>query len=857
MFGEGKLKRGGNAMENMLLIDGNSLINRAFYALPPLNNKNGVPTQAVYGFTTMLIKAIGDYKPKYIAVAFDLAAPTFRHKMYDGYKATRKHMPDELAVQLPILKQQLRLMNISVVEKEGYEADDVIGTLAADNNVMTYIITGDRDSLQLIDDTTRVVLTKRGITETLVLDEEGLKKEFGLTPAAVVDYKALAGDSSDNIPGVAGVGDKTALSLIEQYGSVEKIYENIDSVSGKLGEKLRAGRDSAKLSYELATIKRDVPLEEKTEDFTFDFPFSAAVRTFFADNGFRSLIKRDDIFVAQAAVKNEVKTEFTQEKISSVEKIKQILLNAQSFSFLLADDIRFSTDGKTEYIVNLSKTLIDEGLAVHEACAAFKPFLEDVKIRKYLFDAKKVKRVLKSEGASVKGYDDVKLMQYLADMRVNEDSVELLMESSGYDKNFPAAGLCLAAENLDAEIKRLGMEKLYKEAELPLIDILFDMEERGVKVDVHLLNSIGEEYVKQAAELNDIICRIAGKKFNVNSPRQLAEVLFTDLKIPYPKKSAKHSTNAEILDMIQDKHEIVPLIGKYRFITKLNSTYIEGLRKLLSPDDVIHTDYKQTLTTTGRLSSAEPNLQNIPVREEEGKRLRGLFVAREGYTLVSADYSQIELRLLAHFSGDERMLALYGADEDIHARTAAEVFGVPIEKVTSSMRREAKVVNFGIIYGMSDYGLSQSLKCSLATAKRYMDTYFARFSAIKPYFDSVVENAKKTGYTTTLLGRVRYIPELASPNYMTRQFGERAAMNMPLQGSAADIIKLAMVSVAEKLKGLKSALILQIHDELIVEAADEEVGKVKAILKDCMENAVQLKVPLTVDISSGKSWIDC
>lgn len=844
-------------MFNMLLIDGNSLINRAFYALPPLNNKNGVPTQAVYGFTTMLIKAIGDFKPKYIAVAFDLAAPTFRHKMYDGYKATRKHMPDELAVQLPLLKQQLKLMNISIVEKEGYEADDVIGTLAADDSVMTYIITGDRDSLQLINPTTKVVLTKRGITETLVLDEEGLKREFGLTPEEIVDYKALAGDASDNIPGVAGVGDKTALGLIEKYGSVEGVYKNIDSVTGKLGEKLRAGKDSAKLSYELATIKRDVPLEEKTEDFTFDFPFSASVRTFFADNGFKSLLKRDDIFVSDGADKPTVKNDFRSEYVRSLDDITGILADAKAFSFVCGDDIRFCADGKTEYVVRLNKTLMDDGFGVHEAFAAFRHYLENVGIGKYLFDAKKVKRILKNEGITVCGYDDVKLMQYLADMRVGEDSVSELMESLGYDKNLPAAGLFAAAENLKQDIKRLDMEKLYKEAELPLVDVLFDMEERGVKVDVKLLNALGEEFVGKAAELNDIICRIAGKKFNVNSPRQLAEVLFDDFKIPYPKKSSKHSTNAEILDMIQDKHEIVPLIGKYRFITKLNSTYIEGIRKLLSPDDVIHTDYKQTLTTTGRLSSAEPNLQNIPVREEEGKRLRGLFIAREGYTLVSADYSQIELRLLAHFSGDKRMIELYGEGEDIHARTAAEVFGVPIEKVTSSMRREAKVVNFGIIYGMSDYGLSQSLKCSLATAKRYMDTYFARFSSIKPYFDSVVENAKKTGYTKTLLGRVRYIPELSSPNYMTRQFGERAAMNMPLQGSAADIIKLAMVSVAEKLKGLKSALILQIHDELIVEAADEETEKVKEILKDCMENAVTLKVPLTVDIASGKSWIDC
>lgn len=448
-------------------------------------------------------------------------------------------------------------------------------------------------------------------------------------------------------------------------------------------------------------------------------------------------------------------------------------------------------------------------------------------------------------------------MQYLADMRVGGDSLTELLETLGYDKDKPAAALFLLGEELKREIKRLGMEELYLKAELPLVDVLFDMEERGVQVDVKLLNKLGDKFISEADQLSKVIFELAGKRFNINSPRQLASVLFDDLKIPYPKKSAKHSTNAEILEMITEEHEIVPLVSKYRFIAKLNSTYIEGIRRLLTPDNIIHTDYKQMLTTTGRLSSAEPNLQNIPVREEEGKSLRGLFTARDGYTLVSADYSQIELRLLTHFSGDSRMLELYRNGEDIHTRTAAEVFGVPVSEVTSKMRREAKVVNFGIIYGMSDYGLSQSLKCSVSTARKYMETYFERFSSIKPYFDSIVQNAKKTGYTTTLLGRVRYIPELASPNYMTRQFGERAAMNMPLQGSAADIIKLAMVDVAARLKGLKSRLILQIHDELIVEADDKEVDTVKAVLKESMENCVSLSVPLTVDIECGKSWLDC
>lgn len=842
----------------MLLIDGNSLINRAFYALPPLTNAKGEPTQAVYGFTTMLIKAIEDYKPKYIAVAFDLKAPTFRHLKYDGYKATRKGMPEELAVQLPILKELLKLMNISIVEKQGFEADDIIGTLAADDSVMTYIITGDRDSLQLIGKTTRVVLTKRGITDTVVLDEAKLMEDFALTPRQVIDYKSLAGDSSDNIPGVPGVGDKTALNLISRYSDLGGVYSHIDEIGGKLGERLRAGEQFALLSYELATIKTDVPLEEKTSDFIFDFPFSAPVRTFFADNGFKSLLKRDDIFAAGSEKAAIVKmTAVSEKRIESLEFLSELFSEAASFAVAFCDDIRISTDGAAEYVIPLNRSLVDTGFEYGAVIRALKPYLENSELKKYVFDGKRVKKTLKSEGTGLSGYDDVKLLQYLADMRVGGDSLTELLETLGYDKDKPAAALFLLGEELKREIKRLGMEELYLKAELPLVDVLFDMEERGVQVDVKLLNKLGDKFISEADQLSKVIFELAGKRFNINSPRQLASVLFDDLKIPYPKKSAKHSTNAEILEMITEEHEIVPLVSKYRFIAKLNSTYIEGIRRLLTPDNIIHTDYKQMLTTTGRLSSAEPNLQNIPVREEEGKSLRGLFTARDGYTLVSADYSQIELRLLTHFSGDSRMLELYRNGEDIHTRTAAEVFGVPVSEVTSKMRREAKVVNFGIIYGMSDYGLSQSLKCSVSTARKYMETYFERFSSIKPYFDSIVQNAKKTGYTTTLLGRVRYIPELASPNYMTRQFGERAAMNMPLQGSAADIIKLAMVDVAARLKGLKSRLILQIHDELIVEADDKEVDTVKAVLKESMENCVSLSVPLTVDIECGKSWLDC
>lgn len=845
-------------MENMLLIDGNSLLNRAFYALPPLSNSKGEPTQAVYGFTTMLIKAIADFKPAYIAVAFDLPKPTFRHERYGEYKAGRKKMPEELAVQLPLLKEELKLMNIAIVEATGYEADDIIGTLSARNDVMTYIITGDRDSLQLINDTTRVVLTKRGITETVILDEKGLKEMFSLTPKQVIDFKALAGDSSDNIPGIAGIGEKTAVSLLESYGSLEGIYANADEITGKLGERIRLGRASAELSYYLATIKTDVPVENKLELFTFDSPFGTAVRTFFAENAFKSLVKRDELFVSSAEPEPSVREHnFIREGVVSPDRLTELLSGVKRLSVTIGETISFSTDGEREYVIAVKRTLIDDGMDYTTAIKTLAPVLRDGSVEKIVFDGKALKKQLAPFGAELNGYGDVRLMQFISDMRVSADTPAELAEHAGYDKEYATAAMLLYADELVSKLTVQGLFSLYNEVELPLESVLYDMETRGVKIDTDLLSELGRRFTETEKELTERIHALAGRKFNVNSPKQLASVLFEELGIEYPKRSKKHSTSAEILELIEDKHEIVPLVTQHRFIAKLNSTYVDGLSRLLCDGDVVHTDYKQMLTTTGRLSSVEPNLQNIPVRTDEGRALRGLFVARNGYTLVSADYSQIELRLLAHFSGDEKLRELYLKGEDIHARTAAEVFGVPLSEVTKDMRRQAKAVNFGIIYGMSEYGLSQSIKCAPSTAKKYMTTYFSRFSSVKPYFDGIIANAKKTGYTTTLLGRIRYIPELSSPNAMVRQFGERAAMNAPLQGSAADIIKLAMVTLYERLKDKRSRLILQIHDELIVEAADDEVDEICLLIKESMENAVKLSVPLPVEVKKGKSWLEC
>lgn len=846
-------------MDNFVIIDGNSLINRAFYALPPLNNSDGVPTQAVYGFVNMLVKSINDFKPKYLAVAFDLPQPTFRHLKYDGYKAKRKKMPDELAVQIPLLKDLLKIMGIKILELAGYEADDIIGTMSKRNHVMTYILTGDRDSLQLIDDTTTVILTKRGITETLNLDEAGLKAEFGLTPAQVVDFKSIAGDSSDNIPGVPGIGEKGALAMIEKYGNLDGIYANINDFTGKTKEKMENGKESAYLSQFLATINTDVPIDCKIEECAFEYPFNNSVRQYFIKNNFKSLIKREDIFTVDengGNVSAENVAESENIEISTISELLGKIKNAREIAFILADNIIVASDEKTQYTLKIRQTLIDDGEDLVSAIKGLSEVLADENVHKIVFDGKKLMHNLDKFGGVLKNFDDVKLMQFLVDNTVDTEKLDDYCSGMGLGKCL-ACNLFVLKQSLSDAIKNDGMEKLYYEVELPLEKVLFDMEKQGVTVDVAVLDEIGAELSAQSEQLSQEIYLKAGKRFNINSPKQLASVLFEDLLIPYPKKTTKYSTNAEILEELEEDFPIVSDILAYRTVTKLNSTYIEGIRKLVDKNSKVHTEYKQMLTTTGRLSSVEPNLQNIPTRDEEGKKLRKIFKADEGKVLISADYSQIELRLLAHFSKDAKMVEIFNKDEDLHAMTACEVFGVKPEQVTSQMRRNAKTVNFGIIYGISEFGLSKNLKCPVYQAKKYMETYFEKFKAIKSYFEGVVEEAKERGYTLTLLNRKRKIPELKSPNYMQRQFGERAAMNMPLQGTAADIIKMAMVEVSKQLEKTNSKLILQIHDELIIEADESEKDEVISILKNGMENACDLAVPLIVDVGYGKSWFDC
>lgn len=849
-------------MDRLVLIDGNSLINRAFFALPPLTDKKGRPSQAVYGFTTMLIKAITDYKPTHIAVAFDLPEPTFRHKMYDGYKAGRKRMPDELAVQLPVLKELLSVMKICIVEQAGFEADDIIGTLAKKFEVETYILTGDRDSLQLIDDTTYVLFTRRGLTSVDCMNAAALKETTGLSPAQIVDYKAIAGDSSDNIPGVHGIGDKGAVKLLQTYGDLDGVYAHIDEISGAARQRLIEGKDSAYLSRRLAAIVCDVPLPVTLGDCALEFPFSGRTREFFRELDFRSVVKRTDLYGDYADTAAET---FAQRPapatvaFSGRAGLKETLAGCRDAIAVWfgENDVHIAFDAETEHVGSFTSDLID-GIFTFEDCAAeLKDIFADKGIKKVLFDVKKVKTdMYRVCGGDVENFFDVKLAQYIDDSTVPYDKLDTVCEH--YSAGAPGASALLYLKRLlEKSLEEKGMHRLFYDVEQPLIDVLIKMERAGFRLDIDNCRAYGEKYTAEIHEISAKIYRLAGHVFNINSPRQLATVLFDELGIDYPKRTSRHSTNIEVLEAIIDRHEIVPLVIRYRLLWKLNSTYVEGLSKLAGKDGVVHTEFKQMSTATGRLSSVEPNLQNIPVREDEGRMLRGLFGAAEGCTLVSADYSQIELRLLAHFSGDPIMMKAYRENADIHTRTAAEVFGIDRSLVTPEMRRKAKAVNFGIIYGMSDFGLGQSIKVSTAEAREYKARYFARFPRVKEYLDAQVERAKKHGFAITLLGRVRKIPELYSSQFAVRQFGERVAMNMPLQGSAADIIKLAMLRVDRALAGMRSRLILQVHDELIVEAADDEVEAVKTIVRDCMEHAVELNVPLTVDVSSGRNWLEC
>lgn len=849
----------------LMILDGNSIVNRAFYGVRPLNAPDGRPTNAVYGFLAILQKLLEEQKPEAVCVSFDLKAPTFRHKEYEGYKAQRKAMPEELAEQIPMLKETLDAMGIRRYELEGYEADDILGTASAiceRDGWDCVIVTGDKDSLQLISDKTSVcnVKTRMGQTETIVYTPERFREEYGFEPKLMVDLKALMGDSSDNIPGVPGVGEKTAMALVQNYGTIENIYAKLDSLDVKdsVKKKLAQGKDSAEKSYWLATIVRDVPLEFKPEENLWDRDYTPELYGIFKSLGFNKFIEKWGLEPGSVPAGNTQEAKGLEHCAPlTAEETEELIKAVKSAPWVAV----YSLDG-------LDSLEICDGEKVYEAAwnrcgenydrllrAVFSP-----EVKKAGHNIKDLMGLLMKEGLSTEGFVfDTALAAYLLEATESDYAPERISVRYAGRELSGAEAVFALYPTLDAKMKELGMEKLYYDIELPLCRVLSEMEESGFYVDRKALYDFGESLNAGINALQESIWSHAGHEFNINSPKQLGAVLFEELMLPYGKKTKTGwSTNADVLEKLQDKHPIVKEVLDYRMLTKLKSTYAEGLLKVISQDGRIHTSFQMTVTATGRLSSTEPNLQNIPVRKELGAQIRNMFVAAPGMMLVDADYSQIELRLLAHISGDQAMKEAFLSGEDFHTVTASKVFGVPVEQVTPTLRSRAKAVNFGIVYGISAFSLAQDIGVYTNEAKAYMDAYLERYHGVRDYMKNIVESAKEKGYVSTIYGRRRYLPELKSSNFNMRSFGERVALNMPVQGTAADIIKLAMVNVHRRLKetGLKARLILQVHDELIVECPGEEAEQVRDILTEEMENAANLSVPLVAEAHIGHSWAE-
>lgn len=849
--------------KTLIAIDGNSLMHRAFWALPPLKDKNGVQVNGIYGFYTMLMNMVDGYHPDYLAVAFDLKGKTFRHEEFEAYKAGRQKTPEELNIQFPLLRESLEKMGICVLSKPSYEADDILGCLsqqASQQGVHTYILTGDRDSLQLVGEEVEVILTKKGVTETVVVDTKALEEMYGLAPQQIVDLKGLMGDSSDNIPGIAGVGEKTALKLLHQYHTIDGIYEHIDQMpANKLREKLIGGKDMAYLSKKLATIERDFPLDKDLKDMEFH-GFGSAAQQVFDEFSFKSLRKR---VAAQQGGENTVTQEQTPayetREIASLEEVKQVaeqLKQLGEFSMLLEGDALYLF-GREQVKIPCEDNLLST-MNLAGVLETLKPLLEDETIGKQLYDIKGWMHLLDQLDIRLAApYEDAMLAQYVINPSKRDFSMEKLADH--YEVQKDACGLMEICRQQRQALEKNQLMSVLEDIEIPMAKVLFYMEKQGFRVDKNILEELKTSYEGQITALENAIYQSAGEKFNINSPKQLGSVLFETLGLPVIKKTKTgYSTNADVLERLMDQHEIIPLIMEYREITKLKSTYIDGLIALAGPSDgKIHTTFHQTATVTGRLSSTEPNLQNIPVKSEKSKDIRRAFIpSREGGVIIGADYSQIELRILAHLAQDEHMIDAFLKGEDIHRRTASQVFHVPPEEVTPLMRSSAKAVNFGIVYGISDFGLAQNLKIPRATAKEYIETYLKEFSGVKGYMDDIIAKAQRDGYVRTMFGRIRYIDELKSSNYNVREFGKRAALNTPVQGAAADIMKIATIRAFDAFQkhGLTSKIILQVHDELIVDGVQEEQKQVASILKEAMEGAAQLTVPLKVNVSVGQSW---
>ena len=909
----------------LVLIDGNSILNRAFYGI--MGNKmlitpDGQYTNAVYGFLAIMFKVMEDLNPEYMAVAFDLKAPTARHKLYDGYKATRKGMPEELAQQMPIIKDILQRMNITIIEKEGYEADDILGTLAkrAEKEGMEVtIVSGDRDTFQLASEKIKIRIphTKMGKTETDTFDEEKIIEKYGVKPKQLIEVKGLMGDTSDNIPGVPGVGEKTALGLIQEYESIDKIYETIENnpeaIKGKLKEKLSANKGLAMLSRTLGTINIEVPIDKQISDLKIVEWDNEKVLEIFKVLKFNRFIERFSekfqIQVDENLQNKEIKDFFTlkeinitnekeiQEVIKHIQISKKIVYILGKIEDLTIRDMIHKKINRISICDEEKNVVYDIKLDNEAFNCYFKNIFESEEIKKYGYQLcedyvllKQLKITMKNiyYDAEIAAYDLNQTMgnysiENIAGVYLNIDAYEYLSKYENETKKSKQMTLFQAEEEekndnekyingfkvyliqkiYNATIKKLeemNLLSLFETIEMPLIQVLGEMQFVGMKVDKEELMNFGNQLKAQIENLKIDIYNLCGEEFNINSTKQLGEVLFEKLKLPvYKKTKSGYSTDVDVLEKLKGEHPVIEKILEYRSLMKLNSTYVDGLIPYINEKTGrVHSYFHQTITATGRISSTEPNLQNIPTREELGKQLRKVFKPEEGYIFIDADYSQIELRVLAHISQDEHMLQAFRNDEDIHKQAASKVLGIPIEEVTKEQRSSAKAVNFGIVYGISDYGLAEQLGISRKKAKEYIEQYLEKYSGIKKFMDQIVEEAREKGYVETLFHRRRYIPELTSNNYMVRQFGMRAAMNTPIQGTAADIMKIAMIQVYRRLQEekLDAKLILQVHDELMIECRTEEKEAVKKLLQECMENAAQLDIPLKVEVSEATNWYD-
>lgn len=855
-------------MERLLILDGNSLLNRAYYALPLMSTSEGVHTNAVYGFSTMLFKMKEELKPDHIVTTFDKKAPTFRHKEYSDYKAGRKKMPPELAEQFPLVKDLLSKMDIDIFEIEGFEADDLIGTLAVyaeTKGIEVYIVTGDKDALQLASDFIKVVITKKGITEKEIYDKNRMIEEFGITSKQFIDVKGLMGDASDNIPGVPGIGEKTAFKLIKEYGSIENLLENIDSLKGKIKENLINHSEDAIFSKKLATIITDVPIEIDIHSIKSSEKYDVqGLRELFQRLQFKSLMEKlpknesqldtiEELEIVE--VNNEDKVRELLDKIDEEIFISYKVSGTELYSKLVLDNLGIISNEKI-YNINLKEVTIVLLRDIFEGTS-----------KKIIHNGKLLLNLLSKYQIEMNNFIfDTEVAAYLIDSSKGKYPLKDLIEENffielGSENDFIECSYLPKLYKLQVEkIKELNMGDLFYNVEMPLVKILSSMEVEGFNINRKALDDLGSNFKIEIDKVEEEIYNISEEKFNINSPKQLGKILFEKLDLPVIKKTKTgYSTNAEVLEKLNDKHPIIEKITYYRQLTKLYSTYIEGLKNVIDSDGKIHSNFNQTVTTTGRLSSTEPNLQNIPIKTEMGRAIRKVFIPTDSHNkILSADYSQIELRVLAHISEDENLISAFIEHDDIHTKTASEVFGVSLEEVTSKMRSAAKAVNFGIVYGISDFALAEDLKISKKEAKEYIDIYFDRYPKVREYIKRIIKDAEEDGVVSTILHRRRFIPEIKASNKIVKALGDRLAMNAPIQGSAADIIKIAMVNVYDRMnkENCKSKLILQVHDEIIINVFENEIDKVSKIVKEEMENVLSLKVPLEVEVKIGDTWYE-